>query len=237
MTADLTAIAPKGTLRAAINTGNGALVQQTDSGLAGVSPALARRLAQVIGVPLEVVTYNGARKVFEDAARDVWDIGFLAIDPARAENVAFTRPYVLIESTYAVRADSPFTSIDQADQPGRSLLVALGSAYDLYLTGVIRHATLIRADAPDASMQRFREGEADMVAGVRQSLERNFSGDPAYRVLPGRFKSIEQAMILPAQMRHGQPALDRFVRDAISDGFVRQALDDSGQAHLQVASV
>ncbi len=235
MTAELKDIAPRGVLRAAINTGNGALVQETDSGLTGVSPALARRLAKTIGLPLEVVKYNGARKVFEDAANDVWDIGFLAIDPARAENVVFTRPYVLIESTYAVRADSPFTSIDQADQPGRDLLVALGSAYDLYLTSVIKHATLIRADNPGASMQRFRDGEADMVAGVRQSLERNFGGDSAYRVLPGRFKSIEQAMILPAHMADAHAALDRFVRDAIADGFVRQALDDSGQGHLQVA--
>lgn len=234
-TDDLTAIAPHGRLRAAINIGNGALVQDDGTALGGVSPALAARLAGRLGLPVDLRRYSGARLVFEDADRDAWDIAFLAIDPLRAEKVAFSRPYVLIESTYAVRADSPFERIEQADRPGRQLLVARGSAYDLHLSKAIAHATLIRADSPKASMQRFRDGEADMVAGVRQSLDAEFGSDPAFRILPGRFKSIEQAMVVPGHMAGLIPALNRFVEQAIADGFVRRALDESGRKELAVA--
>ena len=44
-----------GILRAAINTGNRALVQVDGDRLTGVSPALARRLAEKLGAKLEPV--------------------------------------------------------------------------------------------------------------------------------------------------------------------------------------
>lgn len=222
--AESRAFAPHGRLRAAINLGNGALAQRVDGGLAGVSPALAARLAAELGVPVDYVVYDGARRVFEDARNDAWDIGFLAINATRAKQVSFTRPYVTIESTYAVRADSPFLDIAEADRPGRRLLVARGSAYDLHLSEVIDHAELVRADSPGDSMRRFRGGEADMVAGVRQSLEREFAADPDYRILPGRFATIEQAMVVPGHDPGKRAALDAFVARAIEDGFVREHL-------------
>ena len=173
-------LASKGRLRAAFNLGNRALVQEQDGELHGVSPALARRLAEEIGVELEILRYDSARKSFEGAGEDIWDIAFMAIDPIRAEQVTYTRPYVQIESTYAVRSDSPFQDVAEADQPGRVLMVARGAAYDLYLGAVIQHAELVRADSPSDAMARFRAGEADMVAGVRQSLERDYGDDPAF---------------------------------------------------------
>lgn len=229
-------LAATGALRAAINLGNGALVQEVDGALRGVSPALAQRLADGLGVPLDAVRYNGARKVFEDAERGLWDICFLAIDPARAGDVAFTRPYVVIEATYAVRSESPLTEVAQADRPGTRILVGRGSAYDLHLTQALKHAELVRADTPGASFEAFRSGEADIVAGVRQSLEAHFGGDTAYRILPGRCGAIEQAMAVPRRLEAALPALDAFVADAIADGFVRRALDESGKTELQVPS-
>ncbi|MFY0690543.1 MAG: transporter substrate-binding domain-containing protein [Paracoccaceae bacterium] len=227
-------LASKGKLRAAMNLGNRALVQEHDGELHGVSPALARRLAQELGVELEMQRYDSARKSFEGAAHDIWDVAFMAIDPIRAEQVTYTRPYVQIEGTYAVRADSPFQDVEEADQPGRKLMVARGAAYDLYLSAVIEHAELVRADSPKDAMARFRDGEADMVAGVRQSLERAYGDDPAFRILPGRFKAIEQAMVVPGGRAELAPELDRFVARAIAEGFVREALDASGQSQLPV---
>ena len=49
------------------NTGNRALVQQDGDQLSGVSPALARRLAEEIGADLRLVIYEGAGKVFAEA--------------------------------------------------------------------------------------------------------------------------------------------------------------------------
>lgn len=227
---DRALLAPTGRLRAAMNLGNKALVRPDGAGLTGVSPALARRLAEALGVPLDLRRYDSARAVVETAQTGVWDIAFLGIDPLRMQQLAYSRPYVRIEGTYAVRADSPFAEVAQADAPGHRILVARGAAYDLFLTGALHHAELIRAATPAESMQRFREGEGDLVAGVRQSLEAHFRGEPAFRLLPGRFTTIEQAIAVPVAGAACLPALDAFLDAARAEGFVARALGPDSAA-------
>jgi polar amino acid transport system substrate-binding protein len=58
---------------------------------------------------------------------------------------------------------------------------------------------------------------------------------PGYRVLPGHFMIIEQAMALP----RGRPRAARYLRGFIDEmkasGFVAQSLDKTGQREAQVA--
>jgi polar amino acid transport system substrate-binding protein len=217
-------LARDGTLRAAINTGNRALVQVVGDDLHGVSPALARRLAERIGARLEPVVYGGAGAVFGDAGSDKWDVAFLAIDPVRAEKVCFTRPYHVIEATYAVRAGSPFDTPEAVDREGVTVLTSTGSAYDLYLSKALRHARLERSGAPGESFAEFRAGRGDVVAGIRAGLERAFGDDPAFTILPGVLTRVEQAMVLPGRHHPLLDALDGFVAEAIASGFVARAL-------------
>lgn len=211
-------------LRAAINTGNRALVTQDDAGLGGVSPALARRLASLLGQELQPVIYDGAGKVFADTGRDVWDVAFLAVDATRATQISFTRPYHVIEATYAVRAISDVQDAGDADRDGVAILTSTGSAYDMYLSANLKAATLEHSGTPIESFEEFRKGRCDMVAGVRASLERHFAGNPDVRVLPGRLTSVSQAMALPGRDNPLVGALDAFVADAIADGFVAREL-------------
>jgi polar amino acid transport system substrate-binding protein len=220
----LETLARNGTLRAAINTGNRALVQVVEGELCGVSPALARRLAERIGARLDPVVYGGAGAVFADAGAGKWDVAFLAIDPVRAEQVCFTRPYHVIEATYAVRVGSPFHTPEAVDREGVTVLTSTGSAYDLYLSKALRHARLERSGAPGESFEEFRAGRGDVVAGIRAGLERAFGGDPAFTVLPGVLTRVEQAMVLPGRNHPLLPALDAFVAEAIAEGFVERAL-------------
>ncbi|MBM9593197.1 transporter substrate-binding domain-containing protein [Roseitranquillus sediminis] len=220
MSEQLRAIAPGEALRAAINLGNRALAREEDGELRGITPALAKRLADEIGKPVEFVVYGGAGKTFDDAGEDRWDVGFLAIDPERAKTVAFTRPYKEIVATYAVRDDSPVRSVEDADKPDTRILVALNSAYDLYLTKALQHADLIRASDPGESFEMFRRGEGDLVGGVLQSLQRAFPEGSGVRILPGRITAVRQAMVLPYHDADRIAALDAFVERAIADGFV-----------------
>lgn len=225
MTAGLSAIARDGVLRAAINTGNRALVQtDTEGGLSGVSPALARRLADRIGATLEPVVYPGAGKVFEDAEADRWDIAFLAVDAIRAKRLSFTRPYHAIEATYATRANNPITDVNDVDREGVRVLTSTGSAYDLYLSAALQKAQLEHSGTPTESFAEFRDGRCDVVAGVRASLTRFFADDPEIQVLTGILTRVEQAMALPGPDNPAIGALDEFLAEAISDGFVESAL-------------
>ena len=214
-----------GVIRAAINTGNRALVQQERDNLQGISPALARRLAAEVGARLEPVVYDGAGKVFDDAGRNLWDVAFLAVDPKRAEKVAFTRPYITIEATFAVRAGSSIKDVGDVDREGVRILTSVGSAYDLHLTKTLQHATHDRSGTPPESFELFRDGTWDAVAGVRASLEQAFGADPDFRILPGVLTKVEQAMVLPASDHPLIDALDGFVGRAIEDGFVASVLN------------
>ncbi len=68
---------------------------------------LARELGRRLGVDVELVRFDGAGKVFDALKAGMLDIVFLAIEPVRAAEVAFTAPYVIIEGVYLVPKDSP----------------------------------------------------------------------------------------------------------------------------------
>ncbi|MEN8658420.1 MAG: transporter substrate-binding domain-containing protein [Marivita sp.] len=219
----LKTLARNGVLRVAINTGNRALVQQNGDRLTGVSPALAHRLADEIGARMEPVVYSGAGKVFDDAERDKWDVGFLAIDPTRAAKIAFTRPYIVIEASYAVRRNAPFTDVADVDRAGVRVLTSTGSAYDMHLTKTLQHAALERSGTPPESFEEFRAGRCDAVAGVRASLEAAFGDAPDIRILSDVLTSVRQAMVLPDHADPRISALDDFMALAIASGFVEAA--------------
>lgn len=217
---ELAALARNGVLRAAINTGNRALVQQDEGLLKGISPALARRLAEAIGAEFAPVIYDGAGLVFADSGQDRWDVAFLALDPKRAEHVSFTRPYVTIEATFAARADAPIQELSDVDKQGVRLLTSRGSAYELYLSKTLKYAQLDRIGTPPESFEAFREGNWDAVAGVRASLVAAFGNDAYVRVLPDALTKVKQAMVLPGADNPTIKALDTFVSQALAEGFV-----------------
>lgn len=221
----LNALVTGGTLRAAINTGNKALVQYDGGQLSGVSPALAQRLADHLGVELEPVIYAGAGKVFADAHADKWDVAFLAIDEMRAKEISFTQAYHTIEATYAVRADATFASVSDIDRAGVRVLASTGSAYDMYLQAGLKSAALEHSGTPPESFAEFQAGRCDAVAGVRASLIGSFGDDPAFRILPDVLARVSQAMVLPMPDNPLIGALDAFVAEAIAEGFVAKHLD------------
>ena len=215
-------LAPTGVLRAAINTGNRALVRRGRADFEGISPALATRLAEELYVPLKHVVYEGAGKVFADAGRDKWDIAFLAIDEARAQHITFTKPYKVIEAAYAVHTASRFTHCSDLDRESLRILTAQGSAYDLFLNKNLKLAQLIRSGTPMQSFEDFAAGNYDAVAGVRASLEAAFKNRRDIRILPDALTSVRQAMALPNPADPRISALDAFVERAMTDGFIKR---------------
>jgi Bacterial extracellular solute-binding proteins, family 3 len=90
----LSELAPGGRLRAAIHFGNPTLaVRDPVSGAPrGVSVDLSRELGRRPAVPVELVTFDAAGKVLQALQSKAVDIGFVAIDPARAIDVAYSAP-------------------------------------------------------------------------------------------------------------------------------------------------
>ena len=221
------ALAPTGRLRASINLGNPVLARRDATTLvvAGVSVDLARALADEIAVPLELIVVDGAARSVEGVKSGQADVGFFAIDPLRADGIRFTAPYVLIEGAYLVRDGSPLRDNSQVDRAGTRIVVARGSAYDLYLSREIKSAELVRTTTSGAVVDAFLAQNADVAAGVKQQLEADAARVGGVRLLPGRFMVIEQAMGLPASRSDAALAvLAEFVEHKKASGFVAAAL-------------
>ena len=145
-------LAPTGKLRAAINFGNPILaVKDPATGEPrGVSVDLSRELGRRLGVPVELVTYESAGKVVDGRKSGAWDVAYVAIDPARATELHFTRAYVVIEGAYLVPESSSIRSNAEVDRPGVRVVVGAGSAYDLFLSRELsrRRSSVLRRRPP-----------------------------------------------------------------------------------------
>ncbi len=226
-------LAPTGKLRAALNFGNGVLVQKGPNGEAkGVTPELATALAKRLGVPVEFVTFTSAGKTFAAAKENAWDIAFIAIDPGRAGDVNFSPPYVLIQGTYLVHKDSPLADVADVDRPGIKIGIGLGSVYDLFLTRELKNATLVRNPKGGGAggVEPFLGQKLDAAAGVREPLEAYAKEHTGFRVMKGSFQEIRQAVATPKGRKPESIAYVRsFVEEMKANGFVADALKRSGQ--------
>ncbi|MBP0597538.1 ABC transporter substrate-binding protein [Herbaspirillum sp. LeCh32-8] len=231
------AFAPTGKLRASINLGNPILAGRDADGCpCGVSVDLAGELARELGAELELVVFDAAGKSVEAVAAEEADFGFFAIDPVRGQQIAFTAPYVLIEGYYLVKNDSPLKSNDEVDRAGQRVVVGKGSAYDLYLTRELKHATILRSPTSPTVVQHFLQEGAEVAAGVKQQLEHDAAQAGGMRLLNERFMVIRQAMGVP-KSRGAEAAafLAAFVEKKKASGFVAQALQRHGISGASVA--
>jgi polar amino acid transport system substrate-binding protein len=230
-------LAPTGKLRAAINFGNPVLAQKDPAtgDARGVSGDLARELARRLGVSVEFVGFDTAGKVSGSATTGVWDICFLAIDPVRAADIAFTGPYVVIEGVYMVPKDSALQTVADVDRAGVRIAVGKGSAYDLFLTREIKHATLVREPSSGQALDMFLRDKLEAAAGVKQPVVAFAKTHAETRVIPGRFMAIEQAMGTVKGRDAGARYMREFVEEMKASGFVAKALQASGQGDAAVA--
>jgi polar amino acid transport system substrate-binding protein len=229
-------LAPSGKLRAAINVGNIVLAQKDDKGeVHGASVDLARELARRLGVPIDLHIYDAAGKVTDAVKNGEWDIAFVAIEPARAQGIAFTAPYVVIEGTYMAGVDSPLKSIADVDHDGVRIAVGKGSAYDLYLTRTLAHAALVRYPTSPLALDGFLADKIDAAAGVKQQLVQFAKSHPNVRVMDGHFQDIRQAMATPLGRDAGLKYLNGFIEEMKTSGFVKSTLERSGQSGDLVA--
>ena len=230
-------LTPTGNLRAAINFGNPVLAQKDpETGEPrGVSVDMARELGRRLGVPVVLVTFDAAGKVFDALKQGAWDIAFLAIDPARATEIAFTAPYVEIEATYLVPADSPLRTIEDVDRNEVRIAVGNKSTYDLYLTRTLKRAQLVRVPTSPAAIDIFLKNKLEAAAGLKQPLLQFAKTNPNVRVMDGRFMVIEQAMGTPKGREAGARYLREFVEEMKASGFVARGLERSGQGDATVA--
>jgi len=226
-------LAPTGTLRASINLGNPVLAQGTSEAPGGVTVDIAREVAARLGLPLELLCFDAARKSFHAMAQGRADICFLAVEPAREAEVAFTAPYVVIEGVYVVPTGSPFTTAAEVDSPGVRIGVKEGSAYDLFLTRTLRHAAVVRGEE---GVDVFLAQGLEAGAGIRRPVTAFAEGRPEVRLVDDRFMQIRQAVgTTVGRAADTVDFLRGLVEELKADGFIADSLKRSGQSGAEIA--
>ncbi|WP_439138329.1 transporter substrate-binding domain-containing protein [Roseicyclus sp.] len=223
---DTLATAIPGVLSVAINYGNPILAYRDAKGSpAGVSVDLARRIADELGLACQLMTFDAAKDATAAVGNGACDLGFFAADPARADKVAFTRPYLAIQGNYLVREHSTYLCNEDVDQSGVLIGVGRGSAYDLFLTRTIRKATLMRESTSPEVVDTFLRLGLDVAAGVRGQLEADAARIGGLRLIEPYFMLIEQALGIPKALEAKLiNRLDHIISRSLADGFFAEAL-------------
>ena len=197
----------------------------------GVSPSLARAIAERIGVPIRYVPFPRPGELADAVGTDTWDIGLIGAEPQRAEKIAFTAAYAEIEATIWCRRNHRFRALPMWTGPvcgSRSRHVARTACGSSGISGT-----------PSGSKSHFcstvRSGSSSRTSWMRwpdcvRGLLDDVKKLPGARILDGQFMSVQQAVGtaaanksergVPARLRGGGEIVGP---DCPSDRAVRHA--------------
>jgi polar amino acid transport system substrate-binding protein len=232
-----TELAPTGKLRVGLILSNQVLVtKDSKTGeLQGVTVNLSNKLARRLGLPFEAVGYSNPAALVKSFGANEWDIAFLAFDPARAQEVDFSPPYMVVDNTYLVPAGSKLQGAETADQPGMKIAVPERSAPDLFLSRNLKAAQIVRVPGgADAALEVLRSGRADAYAENAHMLSLYSERLSGSRLLEGRYTVIQHAIATPKGRAVAAQYVRKFVEESKSDGTIRDAI---ANASLRRASV
>ena len=229
-------LAPTGTLRVAVFTGNPVLgaSDKATGEVSGTTATLGRELAGAAGVPARVIGYSAIAKLVEDAKTGEWDLAVVAFDPSRRNIVEFAPPHIVVDLTYLVAPGSTIRSVPDADRPGVRIAAAKGAATTLFLQRTLKAAEVLQADNEPAAFALLKEGKAQAYAQNRYLLLGLAEGVPGSRVLEDRFSAAEMCLVVPKGRSAALAYVSEFVEQSKRSGAVQRAID---QARLRGVTV
>jgi polar amino acid transport system substrate-binding protein len=228
-------LAPTGTLRIAVFTGNPVIGTRDQAGVQGTTAQLGRELAARAGLPSALIEYTSVAKMVEDAKASAWDIAVVAFDPARRNVLDFAPPHMVVDLTYLVAPGSGIQSAAEADKAGVRIGAARGAATALLLERTLKNAALVPAENEPAVFESLRAGKVDAIAQNRFLLLGLADRLPGSRVLADRFAAAEMTIVLPKDRPAALRYVDGFVAEAKKSGSVARAIEASGLRGVGVA--
>lgn len=198
-----------------------------NSELEGIDIDLARALAARLSVRLTFVETNFA--VFMDRVEagdcDIAMMG-VGITPARAQRVAFSRPY-LASPIYAVtiRNNTRIRNWADIDTPGTVVAVAAGTIMEPLMSRTLRRAELLVVAPPRTREAEIQAGRADVFMSDFPYTRRMLLMHDWARVIdpPDRFGETLYAWALPIHDAPWLAEVNSFVGAARADGTLARA--------------
>ena len=223
-------LSPAGTLRVAFLGTNPiqARVNPETGEVTGPVADIVAELAYRLGVPHEFLPQSGAQVVIDLVNSGAADLGFLAYEASRAEQVDYAGPYALMASSYLVAANSPFRSSADVDAGENVIGTVVGRSQEIFLSANIRNAELAlwEQQPPDEEIERLLvSGELSAIGQNRQRSVEHAAKFSALRVVDDAFFSVPQAFVMKQGETAKAEALSRLMDELRGSGFVQASLE------------
>ena len=219
-------LAPRGVLRVGLNMSNFLLVNSKDlNGLPdGVSPDIGKKLAEELNLNFKLVQFERPGLLADAVNHDQWDVGNIAYEKERGKTIDFSDPYVNIDANFLFRDKDNFKNNDEINSSAIKIAVVKRSAYDLWLSENFKNAKLIKANTIDESHKLFKDGNADVLAGLKPKLLEELKINNDFKIISNPFTYIKQSI----GIKKGNPEildfLNNFISKLIKEGFVESLL-------------
>lgn len=231
-------LAPTGTLRLAVFAGSPAsFIEDPRTGeQRGVSFALGHRLAQHLGISIEVIHCRTPAEVMDLIAAGKADLAMTNATAARARDADFSRPLLEIELGYLIGPESRIASPRDIDQPGVRIGATAGSSTLRNLPPLLRHAQVVGVSTLPESVAMLKTGALDAFATNKAVLHEMGDGMPGSKVLAGEWGAESLAMAIPKGRQSALPFLDAFLQEAVASSALARAAAAAGLRGFRVVA-
>ncbi len=231
-------LASTDTLRAVYLASNPAhAVQDRATGaIRGVAADLARELGRRINTPVELKGLADPPAVIEAVNKGEADIGFVAFAPERVSAVEFSQVYMLVKQSFLVLERSGIRTVAEVDRAGQTIAGTRNDSITLFMKRKFKNARLVEIDNNPAVIRRLlREKLIDAFGANRQRLTVLMRDMAGVRMLPDNLFGVPQTIIVPKGKPEVLAAVNRFIDDARTSGFLKAAIENSGVIGLEAA--
>lgn len=166
-------------------------VQKPDGGFEGYDIDIANKLAEALGVELELVSTDGTSRLplLKSDRADVNISEWTATDE-RAKEAGFTIPYVAHGAGVLFKTENPVASYE--DLAGKSVSVARGSTNDSIITKNFPDTKVERFETIADAMAALQAGKVDALVEGASTVAQMATDDAEYAVVdaPALFPSL-----------------------------------------------
>jgi polar amino acid transport system substrate-binding protein len=224
------ALAPTGKLRVGLQLGSPHnVIRDPASGeMKGVGFDLGKELARRLDVPVEPVLYPSVGALLDGGKAGAWDVAFVGFSPARAKEWDFTALHMQMEFGYLVPAGSSITAMADVDRAGVRVAVQEKSQPEVFLSRILKNATVVRGPSLAGTVEMLKSGAADAIFSIKPSLFEVSNRLPGSRVLDGAAGMDPHAMVMPKGRGPGVAYAHRFIEEAKAGGLVKGAIERAG---------
>lgn len=145
----------------------------------GISPAFIQKFSDEYGYDLviENTAFDGLIPALQTDKADAVMSSITITDEREAE-VDFTDPYAVAQLAILANAQSGIGSIDDLNQPDKTVAVKTGSTGDVYATKNLTNAQIVRLADESACVTEVVQGRADGFLYDQLTIYRNNQANP-----------------------------------------------------------